>query len=304
MSTVAGFGVEEFELHRRHLMGVAYRMLGTAAETEDIVQETWLRWREAPRHDVLNPRSYLTTIATRLCLDYLKSARVQREQYVGQWLPEPVPAREFIGAGSPEATVEAMESISYATMVVLERLSPLERAVFLLRDVFDFDYAEIANVVGTDEATCRQVQRRARRRLTEGEKRFESSYQERLRLTLEFLRAAGAGDFTGLRELLAEDVVQWGDGGGRMRAGLNPIYGREKVTRLIEHNAHKVWFDAIQIIDLNGAPAAVLTTNGLPVDIILFQTQHGLITEMWQVRNPDKMHAVRRYLAAAPPPVQ
>ena len=296
-----GFEVEEFEAHRRHLLGVAYRMLGTASEADDMVQEAWLRWQDAPRHDVLNARSYLTTVVTRLCLDVMKSARVQREQYVGQWLPEPIPADEYIDENSPEAHAEAMESISFAAMVLLEKLGPVERAVFLLRDVFDFDYNEIAHVVGSDEASCRQTLRRARQHLTESRTRFHSTYEERLQLTAQFMLAAGMGDFSGLRNLLAEDVVEYGDGGGRVRAGIHPIYGREKVLRLIEHTAKLFAGAEARIINLNGAPAMVMLRDGEPTDVAFLEVAAGRIHELRFIRNPEKLGAVRKLLA--PPPV-
>ena len=291
-----GFEVEEFEAHRRHLLGVAYRMLGTASEAEDMVQEAWLRWQQAPRHDVLNARSYLTTVVTRLCLDLLKSSRMHRELYVGQWLPEPIPAAEYIDESSPEAQAEAMESISFAAMVLLEKLGPVERAVFLLRDVFDFDYHEIAQVVGSDEASCRQTLRRARQHLTEGRTRFQSTYEDRLQLTAKFMLAAGMGDFSGLRNLLAEDVVEWGDGGGRVRAGIHPIYGREKVLRLIEHTAKEFAGAEVRMLDLNGVPAMVFFRDGMPTDVGIFEVADSLIQELRFIRNPDKLGAVRRML--------
>lgn len=282
---------DDFEALRPALFGVAYRMLGTASEAEDMVQEAWIRWRSAAPAEVRSLRSYLVTIVTRLCLDYLRSARVQREQYLGPWLPEPVPTARLIDSHTPEDAAEAVETISYAFLVVLERLAPVERAVFLLRDVFDFDYAEIAEIVAKSEPACRQILRRARLRLTDGEVRFACSYEQRLRLTEQFVRAAGAGDVNGLVALLAEDVTLWSDGGGKVPAAINALRGRERVVKLML-GLRKGIGPHTRIADLNGVPAVITYGGGLPVNVILVEPGKDGIGAIRVVRNPGKLTAI------------
>ena len=283
-----------FEEYRRHMFGVAYRMLGSAADAEDIVQEAWLRWRESAPEELRSERSWLTTVATRLCLDQLKSARARREQYAGPWLPEPVPTEALIDGESPEARAEALDSISFAFMVLLERLAPLERAVFLLRDVFDFDYHEIAPMVARSEPACRQTLRRARQRLAAGPPRFTASYEERLRLTEAFIRAATGGDVPAFAAAFTADVVQWADGGGKVKSGLHPIYGREKVVRLFAHQAAEIMGARVGVMGLNGQPAVVISRDGVPSNVIFPEFLDGQVYEIRVVRNPDKLAAVRR----------
>jgi RNA polymerase sigma-70 factor (ECF subfamily) len=293
MAAVLDQHLEQFEEHRQLLFGVAYRMLGTAAAAEDALQDAWLRWQGVSLSEVRSTRPYLISLVTRLCLDELKSARRRREQYPGTWLPEPVPTDRLVQAApTPEETVEAMDSISYAFMVLLERLGPVERAVFLLRDVFDYDYGEIARVVGRNEATCRQTLHRARERLSHGRERFASSYDERLRLTREFVRAAGAGDLEGLLGILAEDISLWSDGGGRVAAALNPIHGRDRVMRLVAGVAAKERIDATVFVEVNGQPAAVTLRGGRPSNVFILETTAGQVQAIHVMRNPDKLEAI------------
>jgi RNA polymerase sigma-70 factor (ECF subfamily) len=289
-----------FEEHRPVLFGVAYRMLGTVADAEDILQEAWLRWAGADVEVVRSPRAFLVTVVTRLCLDELRSARATRETYVGPWLPEPVPTGALAPLEfEPAGAVEEMDSISYGLLVLLERLSPVERAIFLLRDVFDYDYAEIAAIVNRSEAACRQALHRARERLVDGRARFTATYEERLRLTGRFLAAAREGEMAPFLDLLAEDVVLWSDGGGVVSAAINPIYGREKVARLSLRQALRDPGQRAVVLDVNGLPAFAVVAHGRVEEVVIIHGSEGLVTAMHVVRNPGKLRATDRALRAA-----
>lgn len=207
----------DFERHRRTLFGVAYRMLGSADDAEDMVQDAWIRYARAAEPQ--SPRAYLISVVTRLCLDYLKSARVRREQDAGPWLPEPLATGEY--ASSPEQRIAEAESVSYAFMVLLERLSPLERAVFVLHDVLDYGHDEIATALGRSPATCRQLLSRARRHVRDGEARYRATPAERAELTQRFIAAAGR-DVAGFVAMLTADAVLTSDGGGKVAAAMRP----------------------------------------------------------------------------------
>jgi RNA polymerase sigma-70 factor (ECF subfamily) len=210
------------------LTSIAYRMLGSVSDAEDIVQEAFLRFHRAARdEEIANPRAYLSTVTTRLAIDHLRLARVQRERYIGPWLPEPVVEDE---AADPGAAAEIADSVSMALLVALERLSPVERAVFLLHDVFDLPFEEVASVVERTEANCRQLASRARRHIDDERPRFEVSAARRDELTERFLNAAATGDREGLEQMLAADVVAYTDGGGHVTAARKPVYGAEKVA--------------------------------------------------------------------------
>ena len=302
MTPAPALDAEAFEAHRPMLFGVAYRMLGSAAAAEDIVQDAYLRARATDARDVRSLRAYFVTIVTRLCLDELKSARTRRQAYVGPWLPEPVPT----GNGdllSPEATMAERESISLASLVLLERLSPVERAAFLLREVFAYDYVEIARVVGRSEAACRQAFRRARLRLAEGRRRFRATAEEHRRMTVSFLKAAGEGDLEALVALLAEDVVAWMDGGGR-RPGTarNPIAGADRVARFIAGivAGSAQWSDAgrIELAEVNGELGVILRDPaGAPAGVVVLEVAGGCVTAVRAIWNPDKL---TRFVRPAP----
>lgn len=280
-----------FEALRPHLLGVAYRMLGSVMEAEDAVQDAWLRWQAAPRDDVANPRAWLVTTVTRLCLDTLTSARARRETYVGPWLPEPLlTARE--PAPSPEERIERGESISFAFLLLLERLAPVERAVLLLHDVFDYGYGEIAGMVGKTEAACRQVLHRARERVAEPRRRFTASYDERLALTRRFIEASGHGDMDGLLAVLAPRATLTSDGGGVVAAALNVIKGADKIARLSVHLVIKAPRDRVEYVELNGEPAVLLYVGGTLDSAIIVHAEGGQIVELLSVRNPEKLRAV------------
>ncbi len=285
----ADIATAEFEPHRALLFGIAYRMLGVVADAEDAVQDAWLRWQAVDRDAVRNVQAFLVTLTTRLCIDANRSARARREVYVGPWLPEPVPSGRLGATASPEQTVIAAESIAYATMILLERLGAVERAVFLLRDVFDYDYREIAPIVQKSEAACRQVLHRARQHLRDGEPRHVPTYDDRLRLTAQVLAATAMGDLAGLLALLHEDAVLISDGGGKAAAALKPIYGADRVARLMLGIAKKAPVIDMRFIELNGSPAVVLMTSLDPLPtVMLFEELGGRINRTHVIRNPDK----------------
>lgn len=290
-ATPAQDRVATFEGQRRHLFGVAYRMLGSVADAEDVVQDAWLRWSNVRPDDVRDPRAYLTAVVTRLCLDQCKSARVKRERYIGSWLPEPIPGSAF-ASPEPGAVVAVRETLSYAFMVLLERLGPAERAVFLLRDVFDFDYAEIAPMVDRTEAACRQLLHRARTRITSPSPRFSANHAERLRLTAAFVQAAGAGDMQALTDLLAADVVAISDGGGKANAAINPVHGRDFVARYIVGVTRKNPPIRLQFVEVNDNPAILTWHADGPPTLIMVEGHDGEVTVMYAIRNPDKLAAV------------
>ena len=235
MSAVLDQDVAAFETHRRALTGLAYRMLGSRAEAEDVVQDAYLRWYAADRSVVEEPRRYLGTVVTRLCLDRMKSARAQRELYVGQWLPEPLVDEVFDSEGSGDL----VHDVSVALMLLLERLSPLERASFLLHDVFGLDFAEVARALGRGEVACRQLAARARAHIEAGRPRFSASRKEGHRLAAAFQAAITSGDTQTLVQILAKDAVLYSDGGGKRAAALNPIRGADRILRFFAGIARK-----------------------------------------------------------------
>ncbi|MBZ0300355.1 MAG: RNA polymerase sigma factor SigJ, partial [Anaerolineae bacterium] len=225
---------ETFEDYRPLLFSIAYRMLGSAMEAEDMVQETYLRYQTTTPETIQSHKALLTTIITRLCLDHLKSAQVQRETYIGPWLPEPVlTGRDGALLTAPGAHLSAFESISMAFLVLLESLSPLERAVFLLREVFDYDYADIARIVNREEVACRQLYSRAKKHVAAHRPRFEPSPEAHQRILTQFMHVVDAGDVAGLVDLLAEDVTWYSDGGGKIAAATRPLHGRDHVLRFL-----------------------------------------------------------------------
>ncbi len=289
MTTASDHG---FEAHRPALTGLAYRMLGSRAEAEDVVQDAYLRWHAADRASIEHPRRYLGTVVTRLCLDRMKSAQARRELYVGQWLPEPVVDERF----DDESAGELAHDISIALMLLLERLSPLERASFLLHDVFGLDFAEVARALGRGEAACRQLAARARTHIEAGRPRFAASPEDGERLAAAFQRAAQAGDVAALTQLLAADAVLYSDGGGKRAAALNPIYGADKIVRFLAGVARKT----PSILSIDARPAAV---NGLAgfvlreadgaLDTMAIDHRDGRITAIYFTRNPEKLRHVR-----------
>ena len=274
------------------LFSIAYRMLGSVADAEDIVQDAYLRWQRTADTDVREPRAYLTTVVTRLAINHLKSARVQRETYVGPWLPEPLVTEH---APDSSASVELAESLSMAFLVMLERLSPIERAVLLLHDVFDFDYAEIARIVDKSEANCRQLLSRAKKHVVADEARFDADQGQAARLTQRFAEAVRAGDMAGMLTALAEDITLWADGGGKVPgAALQPIHGADAVARFIAGRAERFATPdrTLRPTQINGQPGLIISVAGRPVTALIFHVRDERIRAIYAVGNPDKLRNV------------
>jgi RNA polymerase sigma-70 factor (ECF subfamily) len=281
-----------FEEHRPVLTGVAYRMLGRIADAEDVVQEAWLRWSADRRDDVKEPRGYLVRITTRLAIDRLRHVQSRRESYVGPWLPEPI-VTDF-GPSVPDTAERAVlaESVSLAVLVVLESLSPLERAVFVLREAFGFPYAEIATTLEKSEAAVRQLAGRARKHVEERKHRFDVDPAECRDLTERFLSAASGGDLEGLLSILAPDVRLVGDSGGRSKAPLRVMQSADKVGRfLVAISQQSVPDPEVRFVEVNGAPALLVLSGGKPDSIMQVEVLDGRIQCVYIVRNPDKLLA-------------
>jgi len=281
----------DFETYRPLLFSIAYRMLGSAMDAEDIVQETFIRYQEANPEQVEHPKAFLSTIVTRLCLNQLQSARVQREQYIGPWLPEPViTGGDGAALFNPASELGTRDTISMAFLVLLESLSPSERAVFLLREVFDYDYAEIARILDKDEAACRQLFSRAKKHVTENRPRFKATPEEHNQLLGQFLLACNVGDVEGLTKLLAENVTSWSDGGGKAQAATRPIHGADSVARFFIGLTKKMPTDAgVEITDINGKLGVLVRLSGKPFVVITLEVGDGLIREFRVVANPEKL---------------
>jgi RNA polymerase sigma-70 factor (ECF subfamily) len=287
-----------FEAQRPRLRRLAYRMLGSLSDAEDVTQEAWLRWRGADRGDIQDPVAWLVRVATRLCLDRLRAERHRREAYVGPWLPEPL-------VETPEDPVERAETISVAFLLALQRLSPLERAVFLLRDVFDQDYAAIARTLDRDEAACRQLASRARAHLKAARPRFAPQPEVADRLVAAFLEAAAANDPSALSALLAADCVLISDGGGKRSAALRPMIGRDDVLALLQGLARRRGWPppgaSVRMARINGLSGLLLhdeegwTTLAFEPD-----EDAASIAAIYIVRNPDKLRALDRVAGIGP----
>ncbi|GAB4578292.1 MAG: RNA polymerase sigma-70 factor [Anaerolineales bacterium] len=282
---------DSFTSYRPLLFSIAYRMLGTVMDAEDVLQEAFLRWQRAPVEEVDNPRAYLSAVVTRLCIDHLRSARVQREEYIGPWLPEPL----IMNDPAPlEATILA-ESLSTAFLVLLENLNPVERAVYLLREVFDYDYAEIAKIVDKSEENCRQVFSRAKKYITERRPRFEPDPAQEQRLMGRFMETLASGDMDGLLEILAQEIVVYSDGGGKAFAAKKPVVGVVKVARFFFGLVKQIppgW--EVRFARSNGLPALVNLINGVPHSVMAFQMFDGRIQNVFVVVNPEKLRGVQR----------
>jgi len=283
--------MEVFETYRPLLFSIAYRMLGSASDAEDMVQETYLRYRTAQEAEIRSLKSFLMTVVTRLCLDELKSAHVQREQYLGPWLPEPVLTEDA------ETLVEQRESLSLAFLTLLEELTPAERAVFVLHTAFDYPYDEIGNMIDKNAAACRQLFHRAEERLAAHQRRFEPSLAAHQELAGRFLLAAQSGDVQALTELLARDVVVWSDGGGKVSAARRPVYGQEKVIRFVQGLQRKALADlTVSVETINGGPALLFWTGGILFLVGGFRIADGQIHRIYAILNPDKLAYLQRQL--------
>ena len=287
----AGSRVESFETYRTYLFSIAYRMLGSAMDAEDVVQETYLRYRATPPETIHSLKAYLTTILTRLCMDQLQLARRKREVYVGPWLPEPILTTETAETGDPEKRVEMEESISLAFLVLLEQLQPFERAVFLLREVFGYEFAEIATMLDKSEAACRRSFSRAKLHLREHRPRFPASPQTHQQLLTSYFQAVQTGEITALQDLLAEDVTLWADGGGKIKqAALRPIRGRDAVARF-SLGTKRFWPEdsRIELEEVNGQAALVVRTGEKPFAILAIDVADGQIQTIRVIANPEKL---------------
>jgi RNA polymerase sigma-70 factor (ECF subfamily) len=288
-----------FDQFRGLLFSVAYRMLGSVADAEDMLQETFLRWQQASVDEIRSPRAFLVTIVSRLSINHLQSARVAREEYIGEWLPEPLVTDD---GKDPLSLLRIDESLSMAFLVLLERLTPVERAVFLLREVFEYEYAEIADVLGQSEVNCRQILRRARQHVNRMRPRFQASRRKQTELLERFLRATGSGDMDGLLALLSEDVVLYADGGGKGLAVPNAIHGADKVARGILGGLGKLVPKGVvrRIVEVNGQPGVVGYLDGKPFAVITLESGEGRrgtdgtadrmdIRAIYLVTNPTKL---------------
>ena len=277
-----------FDQHRGLLFSIAYRMLGSVADAEDILQETFIRWLQASADDIRSPKAFLITIITRLSINHLQSARVRREEYVGQWLPEPVVIDE---GRDPAGRLQADESLSIAFLVLLERLNPTERAVFLLREVFDYEYAEIAAALGISEANCRQILRRARQHVRAERPRFKATEEEHDALLERFQQAALSGDVGSLEALLSADVVLHTDGGGKAPALPNLVHGANNVARAIVGGITRLTPRNLvqRMVQINGEPGIVTYLNGRPFGVFTIQVSEGHIAAVYAITNPDKL---------------
>jgi RNA polymerase sigma-70 factor (ECF subfamily) len=277
-----------FNEHRSLLFAIAYRMVGSVADAEDVLQDAFIRWQQASHDEIRSPKAFLVTIVSRLCINHLQAARVQREEYVGQWLPEPVATDP---ASDPESALWADESLSMAFLVVLERLNPVERAVFLLREVFDHDYAEIAKALGRSEAHCRQILRRAKEHVHAARPRFTTTAREQSDLLARFVQATGKGDLDELVALLASDVVLHTDGGGKAPALPSLIHGATSVARAILGGMRKFAppNQLIRLVEINGEPGFVTYVNGQPGSAIVLHTGDDRIQGIYVITNPAKL---------------
>lgn len=277
-----------FEPLRGRLFAVAYRMMGTRADAEDIVQEAYLRWHQADVRAVRSPEAWLVSVATRLSIDRLRKAYAEREKYTGPWLPEPI-----FGGPSPEQRLELDSDLSLAFMALLERLAPVERAAFLLHDVFDRDYPEIARILRKSEAACRQVVHRARERVRSDRRRFRASEEEYRSLIEKFTEAARAGDEATLLSLFAEDATLTSDGGGVVPAARKVVRGRRRIARLFLVLARKLRGRMAQaILTVNGEPGLVTFLDGAPLTVTSFKTDGRTILALYNILNPEKLKGI------------
>ena len=286
---------EVFEAHRGLMFAIAYRMLGTIADAEDAVQDAWLRWSAAPRADVADPRAYLARVVTNTALNRLRSVRSRREAYIGPWLPEPL-----LTAAGPDAAerAELAESVSVAMLVVLESLTPEERAVFVLREVFGFGYEEIGAALGRSSPAVRQLAHRAREHVQARRPRFDVDRNQQREVTERFLAAAGGGDIEGLMSVLAPDVTLLTDGGGKARAALRPITGAGKVARFLVAIASRPYMGieiseiSLEAAEINGSLGTLITGGGRAIAALTMTVSGGRVTAIQLLANPDKLTAI------------
>lgn len=294
-----------FERERSHLLSIAYRMLGEMSAAEDVVQEAWLRWRRVDSEEIRDVRAWLSATTIRLSLDSLRRARARRETYVGPWLPEPILPDDLraFAADAPAARAELASDLSLALLHVLERLSPEERAALILHDAFDCDYAEIAATLEKTEAACRKLVSRARERVKQDRPRYSVAPDQHRRLVADFARAAAEQDTKSLSTIFAPDVVFYSDGGGRVPAALNPIFGLDKVSRLMLGLTRKLAAQPcpqIEPADINGRAGLIAILDGRIYSALAFESDGERITAIYAVRNPDKLARLERALIGLP----
>ena len=277
-----------FDQYRGLLFSVAYRMLGTVADAEDMLQETFLRWLQAADEEqIRSPRAFLVTIISRLCINQLQSAHSQREEYAGEWLPEPLMTNQ---GSDPLGLIRVDETLSMAFLVLLERLTPIERAVFLLREVFEYEYPEISAILGPSEVNCRQILSRARQHIGSLRPRFEASREKQRELLEKFLEAARTANMEQLLSILSEDVVLYGDGGGKGFAPPEPVRGASQVARGAEVLRKLIAHGLVpHITEINGQPGIVTYLNGKPHSAITTRVQNDRIQAFFLVTNPEKL---------------
>jgi RNA polymerase sigma-70 factor (ECF subfamily) len=286
--------MQAFEAHRPLMFSIAYRMMGSAMEAEDIVQEAYLRYQKVLPEAIDSHKAFLTTVVTRLCINALNSARSQRETYIGPWLPEPMLTSDSDSSAAAQQE-KIYESVSVAFLILLESLTALERAVFLLREAFDYDYAEIAQMVGREEAACRQLFSRAKKHIAEHRPRFKPSPDEHRQMLEQFSQAVAQGNLDGLLQMLAEDITLRADGGGKARgAATRPLHGRALVAPFVLASTRLANDGDFQfaIETVNHEPALVVRVSQQAVAVILLKIEAGLVQEIWVVGNPDKLKHV------------
>lgn len=288
---------ESFESYRTYLFAIAYRMLGSAMDAEDMVQETYIRYQATPPETIRSLKAYLTTILTRLCMDQLQLAHRKREQYVGPWLPEPIlttETAETAETSDPEKRVDMQESISLAFLMLLEQLQPFERAVFLLREVFGYEFAEIATMLDKTESACRRACSRAKLHLQAHRPRFPASPDTHQQLLTGFLRAVQIGDMATLTGMLAEEVTLWADGGGKIKgAATRPVVGRDSVARFIE-GTKRFWSDTAhaELGEVNGQTAALIYDGDQLFSVLTIDVDADHIQAIRIIANPEKLAQV------------
>jgi RNA polymerase sigma-70 factor (ECF subfamily) len=277
-----------FSQYRALLFSIAYRMLGSVADAEDVLQETFIRWQQGGKEEICSPRSYLVTVISRLCINHLQSARKKREEYPGEWLPEPIVTDP---RGDPLHVLATEESISMGFLLVLERLTPLERAVFLLREVFEYDYTEIAAMLNQTVVNCRQILRRSKLRIHSGRPRFQCSSAKQEHLLREFVKAATAGDMEGLLAILAQDVILHSDGGGRAIAVPHALHGADNVSRAILGSMQRLVPKGLErrLASINGIPGIVAYLDGKPFSILTMDVDDDRVKGIYILTNPEKL---------------
>jgi len=281
-------GLSAFAGVRPRLFGIAYRMLGSAAEAEDVVQDVWMRWQSTNRNVVENPPAFLATTTTRLCINMAQSAHSRRETYIGTWLPEPVDTSADPGVGA-----ERGEALKLAVLLLLEKLSPTERAAYVLREAFDYSYDQIASILQMEEANVRQLVSRARKHIADGRRTSVSSNEQR-RFLEAFIAAAQKGDMAALEGLFAEDVVSYSDGGGLVRAAGVPVVGRKRVATFIAAVSTWCWKGVtIDWVETNGQPAVLILRDGVPIGLAIDASAQGIDQIMWFLR-PSKLAAISK----------